>query len=149
MDISILGAPSIFAAVYIVMYMLKSAFKTNETFIKLIPLLSGVLGGVLGIISYYGFFEFVVSTSILQAFIIGSLTGLATTGSTDLINNLKSLKTKVEDFKNDIAELTTLDTPDQELVDYTNQDNKTLTMEEVIMIENKEMIQTTVTKNIE
>lgn len=94
---SIITVPVITAIVYAVIDMVKTATGNNEKFLKFIPLVSAVLGIIIGIISFYCVPGVLDTTNVFVAIIIGAASGLAATGTNQVIKQL--IKDKKDEQK--------------------------------------------------
>lgn len=93
--LEIVSVPVIAALVYGVINLIKYAVKSNEIFMRLIPLISAVLGAGLGIIAYFSLPSIIAADNWLMALLIGSASGLSATGVNQVIKQLG--KGKCED----------------------------------------------------
>ena len=96
--ISLLSVPAISAAVYWIVDIIKTAVKGNETFKKFIPLIAAGLGMVIGIIAFYAVPTVIHADNVLMAMMIGGASGLAATGTNQVI---KQLGKKAEEDNSD------------------------------------------------
>ncbi len=84
--------PAIILVCYLFCEFMKIILKKNTKTYKLIPILSGVLGGILGIIIYYVDPKYLMDIkSPLSAITIGIASGLVSSGTTAI---LKTITTK-------------------------------------------------------
>ena len=79
-NIEIVSIPAIVAIVCAVMQMLKKTI-ANESFNRWIPLLSVLLGAVLGGIAFYVYPAILPTDSFVPAVLIGAASGWAATGA--------------------------------------------------------------------
>lgn len=92
------GIPSIIIICYLVGEIFKLLILKKKSKYKYIPIIVGITGGILGVISYYISPNIVLNVeSPLIAISIGILSGLASTGSNELI---KQIIRKDEEKKN-------------------------------------------------
>lgn len=92
------GIPSIIIICYLVGELFKLMILKKKSKYKYIPIIVGITGGILGVISYYISPNIVLNVeSPLIAISIGILSGLASTGSNELI---KQIIKKEEEKKN-------------------------------------------------
>lgn len=92
------GIPSIIIICYLVGELFKLLILKKKSKYKYIPIIVGITGGILGVISYYISPNIVLNVeSPLVAISIGILSGLASTGSNELI---KQIIKKEEEKKN-------------------------------------------------
>lgn len=83
---SIATLPVIVAAVYGIIEFLKYfVFEENETFKKYIPVISTVLGGVIGIVTFFAFPESIPVGTWYGSILIGCASGLSAVG----VNQIK------------------------------------------------------------
>ena len=83
---SIATLPVIVAAVYGIIEFLKYfVFAENETFKKYIPVISTVLGGVIGIVTFFAFPESIPVGTWYGSILIGCASGLSAVG----VNQIK------------------------------------------------------------
>jgi uncharacterized membrane protein HdeD (DUF308 family) len=86
----IISVPLIMLIVYGIIEILKSCI-TNNKFNNFIPIVSGILGGILGIVAVFVSPSILPTTNIFYAFLIGMSSGLSATGSNQIIKQLKEL----------------------------------------------------------
>lgn len=77
---NIASLPIIMILVLGIMQILKNVADKNENFLNTIPLFSGILGAILGIIAFYVIPDLIPATNILYAIFIGLIMGLAAVG---------------------------------------------------------------------
>ena len=83
---SIATLPVIVAAVYgIIEFFKRFVFGDNETFKKYIPVISTVLGGVIGIVTFFAFPESIPVGTWYGSILIGCASGLSAVG----VNQIK------------------------------------------------------------
>lgn len=83
------GIPSIIIICYLVGEIFKLMILKKKSKYKYIPIIVGITGGILGVISYYISPNIVLNVeSPLVAISIGILSGLASTGSNELIRQI-------------------------------------------------------------
>ncbi len=87
--LEILSVPAIAAIVYWIIEIIKSAVGSSEKFKRLIPLISCLIGVILGIISYYFVPEIIPAKNIFVAIVIGAASGLTATGTNQIVKQLK------------------------------------------------------------
>ena len=95
--LEIVSVPVIATAVYWVINLIKYAVKSNETFMRFIPLIAGGLGASLGIICFYALPGIIAADNFLMALLIGGASGLSATGFNQAIKQLG--KSKQEENK--------------------------------------------------
>lgn len=96
--LQIISVPAIATIVYWTINLIKYAVKENEIFMRLIPLLSAAMGGILGIVCYYLIPEIISASNLLVAIISGGASGLSATGYNQIIKQIS--KNKVENIDN-------------------------------------------------
>ncbi len=88
MNLEIRSVPTITLTVYWTINLIKYAVKENETFKRFIPLVSAILGAILGIICFYAVPEIIFSQNVFIALITGGASGLSATGCNQIIKQL-------------------------------------------------------------
>ena len=75
-------------AIVVISYMITETFKMfiNN---KYLPIVAGISGGVLGVISFVLQIDIMPATDIVSALAIGIISGLAATGSNQIIKQIK------------------------------------------------------------
>ena len=84
----IVSVPAIAAIVYGIISLIKTAVNNNETFKRLIPIISAVSGAVLGCVAFYLVPSMIVADNILMALIVGGASGFSATGTNQIIKQL-------------------------------------------------------------
>ena len=85
-----ISVPIIVLCCYIVGEIFKIVFKQKEKTYKIIPFLMGILGGVFGILIFFTNKELIYNvTNIWDALLIGIVCGLGSTGTNQLIKQIK------------------------------------------------------------
>lgn len=74
----------------------------KETFLRLIPVVSAVLGIIAGIVCFYAFPSIIAATEIFTAILIGGASGLSATGCNQIFKQLKKYGVDVIEDKKDI-----------------------------------------------
>ena len=88
MDYTFITIPVITSIVYVIIDIIKKATNNNEKFLRFIPLVAGALGIICGIVSFY-FIPGVLNTdNVFVAIIVGAASGLAATGTNQIIKQL-------------------------------------------------------------
>ena len=82
------SVPAIAAVVYFVVEIIKYATNKNEQFMRLIPLLSAILGTICGAVSYFALPQIIPTDNIVVALAIGAASGLTATGFNQIIKQL-------------------------------------------------------------
>ena len=75
-------------AIVVISYMITETFKMfiNK---KYLPIVAGISGGILGVISFVIQIDIMPATDIISALAIGIISGLAATGSNQVLKQLK------------------------------------------------------------
>ena len=90
-----LGIPSIIIICYLIGEISKLLILKKKKNYKYIPIIVGISGGILGLISYYISPEIVLNVKEpLIAISLGIVSGLASTGSHEMINKIIKQKEK-------------------------------------------------------
>lgn len=97
--LNLISVPAIAAVVYWVVNILKYTFKSNEKFLRLIPLLSLTLGVVCGVISFYAIPSIIPAENVIVAIVIGGASGLTATGCNQIVKQLSKGKDEDEEDK--------------------------------------------------
>lgn len=85
--------PAIAAIVYTLIDITKTAVGSTEKFLRFIPVISCVLGALLGTIAFF-FVPGVMETSnVLVAIVVGAASGLSATGTNQVVKQLTKPKT--------------------------------------------------------
>ena len=90
-NMEIISVPVIVSLVYSVMEVYKKVMERHslyEKYIRLIPLLSAILGITAGIICYFVFPEIMAAKDIYTAILIGGASGLSATGCHQIFKQL-------------------------------------------------------------
>ena len=85
----IIGIP----AIVVISYMITETFKMfiNK---KYLPIVAGISGGMLGVLSFVVQIDIMPATDIVSALAIGIISGLAATGSNQIIKQIKKKEGK-------------------------------------------------------
>ena len=85
----IIGIP----AIVVISYMITETFKMfiNK---KYLPIVAGISGGMLGVLSFVLQIDIMPATDIVSALAIGIISGLAATGSNQIIKQIKKKEGK-------------------------------------------------------
>lgn len=91
-------------AIVIICYLISEAFKLlvlkREENYKFIPIISGIIGGIIGLLAYYLYPDMILDAeNPIVAISIGIISGLASTGSNQVIKQL----IKKEEIKDDLS----------------------------------------------
>ena len=87
--LNLISVPAIVTAVYLIIEVIKKALNYNETFNRLIPLISLVLGIISGILCFYFIPSIIPAENIVIAIVIGGASGLSATGTNQVIKQLR------------------------------------------------------------
>ena len=90
MDYTFITVPVITAIVYAIIDIIKTATNNSEKFLKFVPLVACVLGIICGVISFYCVPGVLDTTNVFVAIVIGAASGLAATGTNQVIKQLKN-----------------------------------------------------------
>lgn len=93
--LNLISVPAIATVVYCIINALKYAFKNNETFLRLVPILSLTLGTICGVIAFYTVPSIIPAENVIVAIVIGGASGLTATGCNQIFKQL-SKGSKVE-----------------------------------------------------
>ena len=82
-------------AIVVISYMITEVFKV---FIdnKYLPIVAGISGGVLGVLSFVLQIDIMPATDIIRALAIGIISGLAATGSNQILKQIKKKEGKIK-----------------------------------------------------
>lgn len=83
-----ISIPCFVVICYLFAEILKAITRKNETVKRLIPGISGLLGGLLGFLTFRFYPEFISVKTVFEAIAIGIISGLASTGSNQIIKQL-------------------------------------------------------------
>lgn len=97
----IVSVPIIVSVVCVIMQLLKGVFKSNSNFLRLIPVLSAVIGALIGVIVFYSAPAMIPAANAFMALLIGGASGLASTGCHQIFKQLKSDSGSDERSQND------------------------------------------------
>lgn len=86
--LEIVSVPVIATAVYWVINLIKYVVKSNEIFMRLIPIIATILGAMLGIICYFALPDIIAADNWLMSILIGGASGLSATGVNQVIKQL-------------------------------------------------------------
>lgn len=86
--------PAITVITYWLIECLKIIAKNNEDFMRFIPVIATGIGVALGVIIYFAFPGMIVASNVVFAVVTGGCSGLAATGSNQLMKQLKKYKTE-------------------------------------------------------
>jgi hypothetical protein len=82
-------------AIVVISYMITEIFKMfiNK---KYLPIVAGISGGMLGVLSFVLQIDIMPATDIISALAIGIISGLAATGSNQIIKQIKKKEGKIK-----------------------------------------------------
>lgn len=89
MDYTFITVPVITSIVYAVIDILKTATDKSEKFLKFVPLIACTLGILFGVIAFYSVPDVLDTTNVFVAIVIGAASGLAATGTNQVVKQLK------------------------------------------------------------
>lgn len=89
---NIVTLPVIIVICYITGEIIKIVFNNKTKIKKLIPFILGMLGGIIGVLIYITNKELIQTTSIWESILVGTISGLSSTGTNQLIKKIKELK---------------------------------------------------------
>lgn len=90
----IMTIPAIAAIVYTIIDITKTACGGDEKFKRFIPLISALLGAVLGVVSFYAVPGVVETQNIFVAIVMGAASGLSATGTNQVVKQLTKGESK-------------------------------------------------------
>jgi len=85
--VEIMGVTGV-AAISVIAYMLGELAKASQLDNKWIPVICGVAGGALGLVSLYLVPDF-PATDVISALAVGIVSGLAATGANQIVKQMK------------------------------------------------------------
>ena len=100
MDYTFITVPVITSIVYAVIDILKTATNKSEKFLRFVPLIACTLGILFGVLAFYCVPNVLQTTNVFVAIVIGSASGLAATGTNQVVKQLK----KTEENKDESEE---------------------------------------------
>ena len=86
--LTVISVPAIVAAVYAIIEVIKKATNNNEKLSHFYPLIGLVLGAVAGVVCFYFIPDTIAAPNIVVAIIIGASSGLAATGTNQIVKQL-------------------------------------------------------------
>lgn len=93
----ILSVPVIAMMVFGLIELIKLPLKSVPNFTNFIPLVSGLLGGILGLTAYFVAPAIIPSSNVFHAILVGGLSGLSATGSHQLVKQIKKISNTNEE----------------------------------------------------
>lgn len=82
------AVPAIAVIVYLIAEIFKVAANNRENWLKFIPVICGMLGGILGVAGWLFIPEYIPAENIFTAAAIGIISGLAATGTNQIYKQL-------------------------------------------------------------
>jgi peptidoglycan/LPS O-acetylase OafA/YrhL len=89
--------PIIVAVVYGGLALLKQATGSAEKVLRFLPLIAAALGAVLGVVAFFSMPELIPATNVFVAILVGGASGLAATGTNQIVKQLSKFKKDGED----------------------------------------------------
>ena len=89
MDYTFITVPVITSTVYAVIDILKTATNKSEKFLRFVPLIACTLGILFGVLAFYCVPDVLDTTNVFVAIVIGAASGLAATGTNQVVKQLK------------------------------------------------------------
>ncbi len=100
--LEIVCVPIIVLVVYALMEIYKKFIaKDKEVLIRIIPIIAGVIGIVLGIICFYAVPSIISASNIWTAILIGGASGLSATGCDQILKQLKKFGIDIKEGDDD------------------------------------------------
>jgi VIT1/CCC1 family predicted Fe2+/Mn2+ transporter len=87
--LTIIAVPTITTGVYALIEILKKVTNNNETVLRFVPLIALGLGAIAGVVCYYFIPDVLDTTNVFVAIVIGAASGLAATGTNQVVKQLK------------------------------------------------------------
>lgn len=103
----IIAVPAIVSLVFSIMEIYKkitSKHAKAEDFLRLIPVVSAVLGIIAGIVCYFAFPSIIAATDVITAILIGGASGLSATGANQIFKQLSKFGITVKEEPKDKGE---------------------------------------------
>ena len=97
--LNFITVPIIAAVVYGLLTILKKAVHDNEKVLRFIPLIAAGVGAVLGIVAFFALPEIIPATDAFTAILIGGASGLAATGTNQIVKQLSKFGINIETKK--------------------------------------------------
>lgn len=101
--IEMYSVPAIAAIVYAVMDVLKIATQENKTFMRLIPLLSLILGLICGLVAFYTVPGYLDTSNAVIAMVVGGASGLSATGVNQVFKQISKKVAENKEKKEEIV----------------------------------------------
>ena len=86
--LNLISVPAIATVTYWIIEAIKYACGGNEKFKRLIPIIAGVLGAILGAICFYLLPDIVPATNVIVAIVIGASSGWTSVGFNQVIKQV-------------------------------------------------------------
>lgn len=100
--LEIICVPVIVSLVFSLMELYKLFIaKDKETLIRIIPIIGGVLGIILGIVFFYACPSIIAASNIWTAILIGAASGLSATGCNQIFKQLSKFGIKVKEVNDE------------------------------------------------
>jgi hypothetical protein len=99
--LNFITVPTIAAAVYGAITLLKKAVNDNEKVLRFIPLIAAGVGAVLGVIAFFALPQIIPATDAFTAILVGGASGLAATGTNQIVKQLSKFGINTEDKKDE------------------------------------------------
>lgn len=107
--LEIICVPVIVAIVFLLMEVYKKWIaKGREKFLNFIPVISGALGLVLGIVFYFAVPSIILASNVWVAMLIGFCSGLSATGCNQIFKQLKKFGIDVKQPTQSASKATTV-----------------------------------------
>ena len=90
--LNLISVPAIATAIYLIIEVLKKAFNNSEKFLRIIPLISLIIGAIAGVICFYFIPSIIPATNVVLAIIIGAASGLTATGTNQIFKQFTKEK---------------------------------------------------------
>lgn len=90
--LNLISVPAIVTAVYLIIEILKKVFNSSEKFLRVIPLVSLLIGSVAGVVCFYFIPSIIPAANVVVAIIIGAASGLTATGTNQIFKQLNKDK---------------------------------------------------------
>jgi len=86
--LQIISVPVIATIVYWIINLIKYTTNNNKKFYRFIPLTAAGIGAVIGVLCFFLAPDVIVADNFLTAFVMGGASGLAATGTNQIIKQL-------------------------------------------------------------
>jgi len=88
--IEVVSVPVIATIVFWTINLIKYTVNNSEKFKRLIPIISAILGSILGCVAFYIAPSVIIADNVLLALIIGGASGLSATGTHQMIKQMSN-----------------------------------------------------------